>query len=1017
MSVFPTTLASVIVGPIEFQNPVWLLLAPALGVLVLLIARKSLAGLGAVTRWLAIGLRLVVLAGLSAALAEPHWRKEGKDVAVTLVLDVSQSVPGSLQRRVEEFVEQARRANPRAGDRLGLVTVGRSSLVQSLPRALNTELEVVSLKPTDATDLASGLRLAMAVSPPDAAARILIASDGNQTLGNLLDEAQRVKAAGVPVDVIPLTYAYESEVLVDRVVTPPNARMGEVVNVRAVLEATRPTRGRLNILLNGQAVDLDPDSPELGVPVELRAGSNVLQVPVKLPRAGTQQFEAVFDPIIENGRAVGDERAENNRQRAITFVTSEGKVLVVRSEAAEAQALVEALTESRIDCDVRDPEQAPATLAELSAYDAVILVNQPAYNFSQQQQQDLRQYVYDSGGGLIMIGGDESFGAGGWIGSPVEEVLPVRLDPPQKRQMPKGALAVVVHSVEFPEGVFYGKKVAETAVNALSRLDEAGIIEFDWQRGTRWVHPLAPVGDGTAIRRAIQNLTFGDMPDFAPSFELALAGLKRSDAGQKLMIVISDGDPTPPSNSLLSQFRDNKISVSSIAIGVHGISDQTTMQRIAERTGGRFYEVAQADVAKLPQIIFKEAQTVRRSLIWEGTPFVPATSAAGSESLRGIGLPVPAIGGYVVTADREGLSQVSMRGKENDPILAQWQHGLGRSLVFTSDASTRWAAGWVAWPQFRAFWEQQVRWAMRPVGSPNVRVATEQRGDQTVVTVDALDADGERLNFATFTGRVARPDGTGEDVQLRQVGPGRYQGVVRTDDAGSYVASLRYRAVAGGGEAGDRVIEGSVQAAINRPFADEFRALRDNAALLEQVRALTGGRVIGSDPESADLWSRQGLTMPVASTPLWLAVAIASLALFLADVGVRRVRVDPAAIARGVGRLFAPGKARAQAQTQTLHAARAKAQAQMDSRGAGSRVDDLPPPPPGPVWTPPTQSAGVKFEAGKDFKPTGDAVIAPGSAPPAPPAASKPGERSPAAEEGMSRLLKAKRRAQEEQDQ
>lgn len=1000
---FVGVLASLRVGPVEFQTPVWLVLIPVLGVLTVLMAARSLSGLGRVTKWAALVSRLLVIALLAGALAEPRWRKEGKDVSVTLVLDMSQSVPASLQQRVVRFVEEARGDNMRREDRLGMVTIARNSYVQSLPRALNTTLETSTIGATDGTDLASGLRLAMAVASQDAANRIVIASDGNQTTGNLLDEAQRAKAVGIPIDVIPLTYTYESEVMVDRVVAPSTARMGEVINLRVVVNATQAAMGRLAILLNDEAVDLDPDSPALGTPVSLQPGANVLQLPIRVPRAGAQRFEAIFEPEVRAGVAVGDARPENNRQQAVTFVSGEGKALLLRTRTEEAEALVQALTEARIDCDVRGAEQMPTTLAELNAFDAVIMVNQAAYDYTQKQQEDLRQYVHDGGGGLIMIGGPDAFGAGGWIGSPVEDALPVRLDPPQKRQMPKGALALVVHSIEFPEGVFYGKKVCEAAVNALSRLDEVGVVEFDWQKGTRWIHPLSTVGDGTAVKRAVQNLTFGDMPDFAPSFELALAGLRKSDAGQKLMIVVSDGDPSPPGNSLLRSFRDAGVQVTTVAIGVHGPTDQATMRSIAERTGGRFYEVQQSAVATLPQIFFKEAQTVRRSLLWEGTPFSPAASIGAAEQLRGIGLPVPPIGGYVVTADREGLSLVSMRGKENDPILAQWQYGLGRSIAFTSDASSRWAGAWMGWPQFRAFWEQQVRWAMRPTGSANIRVATDVRGDETVLTVDALDAQGERLNFATFVGRVALPDGSGEDVQLRQVGPGRYQGVIKTEEAGSYITSLRYRATAQDG----KPMEGAVQAAINRPFADEFRSLKDNAGLLEQVRALTGGRVIGADPTRADLWARDGLKMPVATTPIWLAAALTGVGLFLVDVGVRRVRIDPAAIARAVRRVLTPGKARAAAQTESLRQARAQAKARLEEQGA-MRPDER-------VYVAPPQTAARKFEAAPGAE-AGEVLTA-RSEPVRPPPRIDEEKTEPSQEEGMSRLLKAKQRAREDTEQ
>ena len=80
-----------------------------------------------------------------------------------------------------------------------------------------------------------------------------------------------------------------------------------------------------------------------------------------------------------------------------------------------------------------------------------------------------------------MVGGAESFGAGGWIGSPVSEILPVDMDPPQKKQLPKGALVLIMHACEMPQGNYWGQQVAIAAVNTLSRLDLVGILAYGWR--------------------------------------------------------------------------------------------------------------------------------------------------------------------------------------------------------------------------------------------------------------------------------------------------------------------------------------------------------------------------------------------------------------------------------------------------------------------------------------------------------------------------------------------------------
>lgn len=1024
-------LGSITVGPIQFDTPVWLWLIPVLWALTIWIGRTSLSGLGTTTRRVALVVRLLVIALLAGAMAEPQWRKVAKDVAVTVVLDASRSIPQSWQTDLERYVEDARGANmkERPDDQLGVVTVANDAYVQSLPSKLNAKVEKQFVGGDLGTNLAGGVRLAMAVKKEDAANRLVLMSDGNETAGSLLDTAEAAKAMGLPIDVLAVRYSMESEVMMEQLVAPGTARMGETVNLKVVLSATKPTKGTVHLLLNDDPVPLTSEQGKTGADVTLTKGMNVFPVQVTVQKAGPQRFKAVFEPEKDaSGRAIGDTTPENNEQLAVTFVTSEGKALVIApngpSGAEDVQPMVAALTQSKIASEVITPDQVPKSLTELNGYDVIIMMDQAAYDYSQQSQEELRQYVHDTGGGIVMTGGPSSFGAGGWIGSPLEDALPIRLDPPQKRQMPRGALVIVSHSIEMPDGVSWGKKTAQAAVDALSRLDLAGIVEFDYRKsgGVSWVHPLSEIGDGSAIRRSIQNLAFGDMPDYNSVLTKALEGLAGVEAGAKHVIMITDGDAQMPSNSLLQKYKKERVTISTVGVYPHSGADLKKLQQIADTTGGKHYEVVnQGGLGQIVQIFIKEAQTVKRALIWEGDPFVPAMTGAPAESMRGV-TGVPPIGGYVVTGEREGLALVTLRGKENDPIAAQWQYGLGRVAAFTSDAAARWDPAWVGWPGYKAFWEQHVRWAMRPSGSPNIHVTTEKVGDQTRVIVDALDAGGERLNFARFKGRVAGPDGQGQDLDLQQVGPGRYEGRFDSKQAGTFVVSMRYVAPRTGGgtapggaapqDSGQSdVIEGSVQAAVTRPFADEFRALTDNEPLLQRVAAMTGGKMLTGDPAKDDLWRREGLTMPVAITPIWLAFAISGIGLFLLDVGVRRVRIDIPGMARAVRRSMETRKEKHGQQMGALQKAREQARKVMAERSVTPGASGGVAAHAAPVAS---ASAKVKFEASADrVKKQGAGPVAVGGPVEEKKGAGEKAEKAVSKEEGLSRLMQAKKRARE----
>lgn len=1035
-------LASLIVGPIEFEQPMWLWLIPILGVLTILLARKSISGLGESSRILAVIVRLIVITLLAGAIAEPLWRKESKDLSVIAIIDVSESIPRSEQRKVQGYFEDVIKNFKKSDERLGVVTTARDAFVGALPSRLLNSIEYAHQGALDATNLAAGLRLANAL-PRDAATRYVLITDGNQTTGDLMQAAQTASAQGIPIDVVPIHFEYDGEVMVDRLVAPATAREGETMNVRMVLVSSSPAKGRINLLLNGQPVDLDPNSNSLGQAVELPAGQRVFQVPVTALRSGPQEFKAVFEPDTDaSGLPIADNLPQNNVSTAVTFVSGKGKVLVLYNDRLggpgemEVVPLQKALAEAKIESEVLPASRAPSSLTEMTTYDAIVMVNQSAYDFSQKQQEDLRQYVSDAGGGLIMIGGDQSFGAGGWIGSPLEEALPLRLDPPQKRQMPRGALVLCIHSVEAPDGVSYGKKVCLAAINRLSRLDFVGINEYDWTAGTNvWKYKLQPVGNGVLVKRAVESLTFGDMPDFTPSFRISLKAFKECDAGQRHMIVISDGDPQIPPDSLLKEYKDLGITVSTVGVYPHSGLDTSKMQEISRKTGGRHYEVnTQAALAKLPEIFIKEAMTVKRSLIYEkqGTGIPPTLYPGASDALRGI-RGIPNINGYVVTAEREGLALVTAKvqgadPETADPLLAQWQYGLGRVVAYTSDASTRWGPQMVGWDGYRQFWEQHVRWVLRPQGSANMRVTTENQGETTLINIDALDTQGERLSFANFQGRLAGPDGKGVDVEVTQVAPGRYQARVPTDLSGNYLLNLRY--VAPDDNASKGTLEGTVQASISRPFADEYRVLKDNTAILQQVADVTKGRVLSGNPKVDNLWSREKsdgsiLEPPATKTPIWLTFTLLGMGLFVMDVGVRRVRIDPEVIGAFFKRAVGKSKDASSAQIGGLKAAREQARQRIAERAAAKgqalSTDELAKQTKVEAQRL-AQTSKAKFEASaeqvREARESGGSVAIGGAdAKPIPtqPRA-RPIDGQKGDEQSMSRLMQAKKKAREEME-
>lgn len=1011
-----------ILGPLQFDRPWWLIAAPIAILLTLWIAHRSITGLGPVAHRVAIAIRIIAILLAALALAEPSYRLKAEHVSVLVVQDLSKSMPPGIDKAFEDYLDKAVENAP-LGSRMGVVTAARSARAQILPSQRSTpQSEVTEIMKkgvfdpgdTEGTDLEEAGRLALAIKPEDTAARIVLISDGNETEGSLLAFADSARTAGVPVDVLPMPYDIERELVFDTLVAPSNGRIGQTVNLRFVITSTKATKVRLGLLLNREPFDLTPGEDGTTTVADLMPGSNVITVPILLTRGGPQEYEGYLEPLTPDD----DTRPQNNHAGAVTFVATEGMVLVYANDPDAAEPLVRALETSRLTVDVRHPASGHQSLVELQRYDAIILFDVSSSMFNFKQQQELAAFVNDSGGGLVMVGGPDSFGAGGWIGTPVADVLPVKLDPPEKRQIPRGALVIVVDvsgSMGMPVGsggltqLDVATRATIAAMNTLSRLDQFGMIAFAGE--TEVVVPLAPNNNPEATAQRIRRVAPQGGTDMFPAIDEAIRILA-PQRGSRHIIVLSDGQTGGDENTALrtvAQANAAGITLSTVTIGDG--ANTPLMDALAKAGGGNNYIVnTLGSLYQLPQIFIREAQTIRRSLIWEGDPVNPTLVNSAAEPMRGISSSLPAISGYVVTAERDGLSLITVKGPNDDPIVAQWQSGLGRSIAFTSDASARWSSSWLSWGQFRAFWDQHIRWVMRPSGSANVTVSTQSQGDRTRVLVNALDTTGNALNFARFQGRTSGPDGKSEAVELRQVGPGRYEGEFNSTDSGSYLLSLRYDAPRAGenGQPGS-VESGTVLAAVSRPFADEHRALKDNTALLQQIATITSGRMLDTDPVNANLFDRDGLTMPVAATPIWLPLTLAAIGIFLVDVGVRRVRIDIPAMARSVRKLFGRAKHVTPQQLEGLRAAREGARARIAEQATPAST-------PTAASAPAASTSNVKFDVGDAqarSTPTASPLDLPSAPPPTQINKLAAEQTSKPEEPGMSRLMQAKRRAQD----
>lgn len=864
-----------------FDKPQWLWLALLVPVLVVL-SLRSLAGLDPVRRVLSLILRSAVILVLAASLAEVVTVRKNDDLTVMFLMDRSDSVKGKLEQQ-EGYIREVCQDTP-ADDRIGVIDFARHAFPEQMPMSgyhLNMG-RLPDIANKDRTDIAGAIRLAKAMFPHDAAKRIVILSDGNDNMGDLVEAARTARADGVAIDVVPLHYEHRNEIYFDRLIAPSQAEKGAQVPLRMVLHSQRRASGTIDLYHNGVKVELPPGMNR----VELQPGPNPFVFKQIVDSSGTHRFDARFTPDSPEQDAI----VENNRANTFSYVSGRGKVLLVTANEQHDIRLAEALAAENIDVEMKDVSEIQDELPHESLYACIILSNVPANSFTDEYQESLASYVRRGGGGLIMTGGDEGFGAGGWIGSPVEDIMPVRFEIKHKRIIPRGALVLVMHSCEIPRGNFWGKEVAKKSVDTISSRDYIGVLAYTWSpSGENWVVPLQLATNKAAVKSRIDQMQIGDMPDFDATMNMALKGLASLDASQKHIIMVSDGDPQPPRRSILKGMKEAKITCSTIGIGFGSHVMQQPLKDIAKATGGRYYPCR--NPRRLPQIFVKESKIVRRPLIID-EPFQPQVMFRDSDVLPGVFTTddVPELGGLVLTSaksdSRVQVPLIRATKDGNDPVLAHWQEGLGKTVAFTSGYWPRWGKHWTRWARFSKLWAQIVRWSMRQEAPANFETFVRIEGDTGRVSIDALDEDGNYLDRLVLDANVVAPDLTGRPLTFVQTGPGHYEATFPVEQTGQYVSNVRVLQQGGGG-ALESV--GQINAGAAVPFSPEFRELRTNEALLRQVAEITGGRWLTGDPEQDDIFSHD-LPPTVSRRPAWdWTLAWLVLPLFLLDVAVRRL--------------------------------------------------------------------------------------------------------------------------------
>ena len=862
----------------------WLLLGVPLIWLAHLVTRTNFNPRQRLTQAAA---RSLLLAALAFGVARPVISSTSSQQSIVYAVDVSHSVANHAIESAAAKIDELNTALHPSHTRI--VTFGKRATTTASTDTLRqlaksrTDAPAADGPDGSASDLEAALYAARGELAPEHVPRIVLFSDGHPTAGDVGSGVTHLAADRIPVSVEPLAPRSIADTWIDAVDLPGHIATGATQPVTVTLGSQREGSGELTL----KATALSPVGKSA-------AGTGATSAPLVARRTVSFQkgmtpvvldltVDAPGDYVVEAQlSAAGDPLAVNNVFAKEAWADPRPKVLYVEGTPSSARYLAGALDGAGFDVTIRPASAFPTAAADLAPYDVVVVSDIPRKAIPDAAMATLTDWVEKGGGGLLVAGGESVFGESGYRKTPIERLTPVTFE---RKDEPEVALVIVLDRSWSMAGssMELTKTAAQAAVDVLTDEQSVGILTFNDKFA--WDVTVRNVGKNRdAIRKKIAAIGPGGHTLIFPAVEQAYFALRNAKARAKHVILLSDGRSYPGEyETLVKKMTEARITLSTVAVGPS--ADPELLKNLAAWGNGRAYAVA--DAAAVPEIFVKEAKNASTPGFDEKTitPVVKTPGFLASVDLARM----PKLKGRTATVLKEGAMEL-VATDEEDPLLAFWPIGLGRTAVFASDVKDRWAADWVRWRGYGPFFASVVRALQRqhaPPVSLEITPGPVRADRRTIaVAIEARDANGQYRNLLSPAVQVrtanAADGASGNSgisrVVTRQVAPGRYEATVMADATQPITIAL---------DGPDASSTGVTTGTVLPDAAAEYRFRAPDEALLRSIAAATGGTW---HPTPATL-ANTASDSRTARRPLWPWLIALALVLWFVDLLLRRVRI------------------------------------------------------------------------------------------------------------------------------
>lgn len=842
---------------LQFKNP-WLLLLliPAAAYMIFTIKRMI-----RLVKWRKISvitLRSLVFIIVIMLLSGISFTRVSNRSTTLFVVDSSDSMLDKNEASL--FIKSALKEMGRY-DEAGIVNFGENTAIEVLPTKKPIFDEIQTKINPSFTNIEKALLMAQSLMPWDHKKRLVLITDGRENSGDVIKQVKQMRTKGYVIDVYPSYQQIDKEVQLDEIKVPESVHLNEQFKIEVTVKSNIETQAVLS-MYSDRTITVQKK-------VVLNKGVNKFAFSDKAVNGGMSSYRVEI-------QADMDTLSQNNSMSSFTYVKDKPKILIIQ-EYEEAGRQLKKILEKDMDVTVLNAEQIPAEMSEMLKYDAFVLSNVSAESLNSKFLENLEIVVNHQGKGLLVTGGDRSFGPGGYYKTPLEKILPVNMDVKPKEEEPNLALLLVIDKSGSMSSSDYGISKMELATEAAIRATEVlnendmiGVIAFD--DALKWVVKPQSIDDLKAVQDAIGTIRAGGGTQILPPLEEAYNSIKELDTKLKHIILLTDGQAEKEGyESVIEGLRENGITLSTVGVG-RG-ADHMLMKALAYGGMGRYYQTD--EFSDIPSIFTKEVFLAGKKYLTNRV-FSPELYS-NSEILNGIDK-VPQLEGYVATAPKD-TANIIFVSDEGEPVLASWQYGLGRTVAWTSDAQGMWTYDWMRWENSPKFWKNIISWIVQQDLSKGYTIESKIEGQEGIITVKA-DKKDEFMTANDIRGNLVGPDGDIQEIKLIPYAPGEYRGSFKGDKSGLYIADITLSGAEGSVE---RISSGMVI-----PYSKEYDLIgQSNNELIKKIAYEGGGRVLENPAQvfRGELPLAEGVID--VSRPLFIALLI----LFLMDTALRRLNI------------------------------------------------------------------------------------------------------------------------------